>query len=260
MFATEQNALGLFGGMTLFAHSGRDAVNIVDFMPLVRKVAVEMRKPLPGNVLLEDLIQDGTVGLIRAFREHDPQKDIPFHQYATQKIRWAIQDGLRAADWAERSVRGNANKISKTSQELQVRLGRKPNYSELADALHLRVDDVAAMMGEAFGHEFVRLHDDDEHAVHDIPDSSMEPSAIVERRHAYSRAVNCLKTLSINERRAFILRVMCEMSGQQAAEEMGVSESRVSQLHKIASEKLAHCWSSPKPIVERRAHPRRPHP
>lgn len=226
-------------------------MNIVDFMPLVRKIAVELRRPLPGNVQLEDLIQDGTVGLIKAFREHNPDQDIPFHQYAAQKIRWAIQDGLRAGDWAERSVRGNANKLSKTMQELQAQLGRKPYYSEIADALHLRVDDVAAMMGEAFGHEFIRLDDEDENGVQDIPDSSMEPSAIVERRRAYSRAVNCLKVLSINERRAFILRVMCDMSGQQAAEEMGVSESRISQLHKVAAEKLANCSAISHSPVER---------
>jgi len=228
-------------------------VDIVDFMPLVRKVAVELRKPLPGNVMLEDLIQDGTVGLIKAFREHDPEQDIPFHQYAAQKIRWAIQDGLRAADWAERSVRGNANKISKTMQELQSHLGRRPQYGEIAEALHLRVDDVAAMMSEAFGHEFVRLDDDDsENPLRDIPDSTMEPSAIIERKNAYSHAMSCLNTLSVNERRAFILRVMCEMSGQQAAQEMGVSESRVSQLHKAAAEKIATCSA-----IAHRPHDRR---
>lgn len=218
-------------------------MDIVDFIPLVRKVAVEMRKPLPGNVLLEDLIQDGTIGLIKAFREHDADRDLPFHQYAAQKIRWSILDGLRAGDWAERSVRGNANKLSRTIQQLQGVLGRKPNYSEIADAMNVRTDDVSAMMGKAFGHEFIRLDDEEEGPLQEIPDSSMEPSAIVERRMAYSRAVACLKTLSVNERRAFILRVMCDMSGQQAATEMGVSESRISQLHKVAAEKLADCSS-----------------
>lgn len=216
-------------------------MDIADFMPLVRKVAVEIRKPLPGNVLLEDLIQDGAVGLIKAFREHNADKDLPFQQYVAQKIRWSILDGLRAGDWAERSVRGNANKLTRTIQQLQGALGRKPQYSEIASALHVRTDDISAMMGEAFGHEFVRLDDEDEDALQDIPDSSMEPSAIVERRMAYSRAVACLKTLSVNERRAFILRVMCEMSGQQAAAELGITESRISQLHKAATKKLADC-------------------
>lgn len=230
-------------------------MDVLDFLPLVRKVAVELRRSLPSHISLDDMIQDGTIGLIHAFREHDSESGVPFHRYAAQKIRWAIQDGLRAGDWAERSVRGNANKITKTIDELQHELGRKPRYSEIASNLHVRIDDVATMMGEAFGHEFVEIdNDEDDEDLHiDIPDSSMEPSAIVERRTAYSRAVTCLKTLSVNERRAFILRVMCEMSGQQAAAEMGVSESRISQLHKIASEKIANCCASvslkpPEPI------------
>lgn len=214
-------------------------MDIKDFMPLVRIIALKIHRPLPPNIMLDDLIQDGMIGLILAFREHDADSGIPFKTYACNKIQWAIMDGLRASDWAERAVRGRANKVARTIDQLQAQLQREPTKKEIADALGIRVDDVTAILGDAYGLDFVRIDDHVQGEKQDIPDYSQEPSAIVDRRMSHSRAVAGLKTLQPNERRAFILRAMCEMSGRQAATEMELSESRVSQLYRMASEKLA---------------------
>lgn len=216
-------------------------VDVKEFIPLVRKIAAEMIRPLPPSVMLDDLIQDGSIGLINAFREHDAASGVPFHLYAASRIRWAIQDGLRAGDWATRTVRKGANKVSRTIDQLQSSLGRRPSEGEVARVLGVRIEDVSAIISDAFGFEFVRLDDEDRQDVQDIPDYSNEPSLIVERRMAYSRAVACLKDLTVNERRALILRVMCEMSVRDAAAELNVSEGRISQLVKIAGEKIAAC-------------------
>ena len=216
-------------------------MDVRDFIPLVKKIAAEMIRPLPPSIMLDDLVQDGSIGLINAFREHDATSGVPFQTYAASRIRWAIQDGLRAGDWASRSVRKRANKVSKTIEQLQTSLGRKPTAGEVARALGVRVEDVSAIVSDAFGVEFVRLDDVDHQDMQDIPDDSSEPSAIVERRMDYSRAVACLKILTVNERRAFVLRVMCDMSVRQAAEELGVSTGRISQLAKMAGEKLSAC-------------------
>lgn len=213
-------------------------MDIKDFMPWVRIIALEIHRPLPASIMLEDLVQDGMIGLIKAFREYRANSGIPFQTFAGNKIRWAIMDGLRASDWAERSVRGRANKVARTIKKLQAMLHRAPTKIEVADALGIRVGDVTAILGEAHGLSFVQIDDDILGEAQDIPDSRMEPSAIAERRTTYSRAIAGLSTLPIKERRVFILRVMCEMSGQQAANEMGLSESRVSQLYKAATEKL----------------------
>lgn len=219
-------------------------MDVTEFMPLVKKIATEMIRPLPASVILNDLVQDGSVGLINAFREHDPAKGVPFHLYAASRIRWAIQDGLRAEDWASRSVRKGANKVSKAINQLQNSLGRRPTEGEVARALGVRIEDVSAIVGDAYGIEFVRVDDEERPGVNSIPDDSNDPSEVVDRRRAYSRAVACLKNLTVNERRAFVLRVMCEMSLRQAAEELGVSEGRISQLTKIAGEKLAACTNT----------------
>lgn len=214
-------------------------MDIKDFMPLVRVIALRIHRPLPPNIMLDDLVQDGMIGLIMAFREHRTDSAIPFKTFLYNRIQWAIMDGLRAGDWAERAVRGHANKIARTADALQAQLLRKPTRKEIADALGIRVEDVVAIMSEARGIEFVEIDDRANNDMQDIPDTSAEPSVIADRRMSCSRAVAGLKLLQPNERRAFILRGICEMSGRQAAAEMNLSESRVSQLYKAANEKLA---------------------
>lgn len=213
-------------------------MDIKDFMPLVRIIALKIHRPLPPNIMLDDLVQDGMIGLIMAFREHDADSGISFKAFVSNKIQWAIMDGLRAGDWAGRAVRGRANKVARTIDSLQAQLQRPPTRQEIADALNIRADDVTTILGDAYGIDFVEIDDRFLGEMQDIPDSSMEPSVIADRRMAHSRAVAGLKTLLPSERKAFILRAMCDMSGRQAAAEMELSESRVSQLYKTANEKL----------------------
>ena len=223
-------------------------MEIKQYIPWVRKIALKIHRPLPANIMLDDLIQDGMIGLIRAFREYDANSAIPFQTFVGNKIKWAIMDGLRAGDWCDKHIRRRANKVAKTTEKLPALLHRRPSKREIADELGVRVDDIATILGDAYGYDFVSIDEgfqgdsqdgDTRGEAHNIPDSRMEPSAIVERQEAYTRAVSYLKTLQANERTAFIMRNMLDMSGRQVATEMEVSESRVSQLYKSATEKLA---------------------
>jgi RNA polymerase sigma factor for flagellar operon FliA len=208
-------------------------------MPWVRIIAQNIHRSLPANVMLDDLVQDGMIGLIIAFRQHDSTSDVPFQSFAGNQIKWAILDGLRSGDWAEKSVRTRANKVAKVVDKLQANLLRPPTKREIANELGVRVDDVNIILGDAYGFNFVRINNDDESDTQDIPDSRMDPATIVERRESYSRAVECLKNLHSSERKVFILRNMCDMSGRETSVELGLSESRVSQLYKAATEKIA---------------------
>lgn len=203
-------------------------MDIKDFMPLVRIIALRIHRPPPPVSMLDDFVQNGMIGLILAFREHDANSRIPFKSFICSNIQRAIMDGLHAGD---RAVRGRANRLARTADDLQAKLRREPTAKEIADALGIRADDVTAMLGEAND---------------GMQDSPIPPSAVVERRTPNSRAVAGLKTLQPNERRAFILRSMCEMSGREAAIEMHLSESRVSQLYKTASAKLAGYVTRPR--------------
>lgn len=210
-----------------------------ELIPLVRMIAQKIHRPLPSSVMLNDLIQDGMIGLLTAMSEHDDSLGLPFRVYAENKIRWAILDGLRAGDWAGRSVRRRATKVAKTAAKLQAMLNREPSKQEIADELQVRVDNVASIIGDAHGYSFVRINDALDGENQDIPDSRMEPQPIVEARESYTRALAGLRTLRPSERQAIVLRTLCDMSVQQAAAEMNVSESRISQLCKKATEKLS---------------------
>lgn len=212
-------------------------MDIKDFMPLIRIIALRIHRPLPLDTMLDDLVQNGMIGLIMAFREHNAGSAIPFRPFVCNKIQRAIMDELRAEDWAERAVRCRANRVARATENLQAQLQREPTMKEIADALGIRVDDVTTILDELHGVEFV--------AMPDIPDSGAACS--MNRRVSHSRAVAGLKTLQPNERRAFILREMCEMSGRETAIEMKLSESRVSQLYKAASEKLVNYVTRPRP-------------
>ena len=217
----------------------KDPADMNDLLSLVKAIALKIHRPLPASVMLNDLIQDGMIGLMTAMSEHDDSLGIPFRVYAENKIRWAIMDGLRAGDWAGRSLRRRATKVAKTTAKLQALLNREPSKQEIADELQIHVDDVTGILGEAHGYSFVRINDAENGEMQDIPDSRMEPQPLVEFREGYSRALAGLQTLRPNERQAIVLRTLCDMSVQQAAAEMKVSESRISQLCKKASEKLA---------------------
>jgi len=214
-------------------------VDIKDFMPWVKVIAQRIFRTLPSNIMLDDLVQDGMIGLIMALREYNPDLGVSFQTFAGNKIKWAIMDGLRAADWADKHTRRRANKVAKAVEKLQATLHREPSKREMADALGVRVHDVTTILGEAYGFVFVRIDEDIRNEVLEIPDISMEPAAIVERREAYYRAISCLNSLHPSERKAIILRIMCDKTGRQSAAEMRVSESRICQLYRSATEKLA---------------------
>jgi RNA polymerase sigma factor for flagellar operon FliA len=218
-------------------------MDIKDFMPLIRIIALSIHRPLPFNTMLDDLVQNGMIGLITAFREHNADSAIPFKSFVCNKIQRAIMDELRAGDWAERAVRGRASRLARATENLQAQLQREPTMKEIADALGIRVDDVTTMLGDASGSALAGIDDHPNVGMRD------NPAPGTDRRTSRSRTVAGLKTLQPNERRAFILRAMCDMSGREASIEMKLSESRVSQLYKAASGKLADYVTRPRHVA-----------
>lgn len=214
-------------------------LDIKEFMPLVKVIAGEIHRFLPSNVMLEDLIQDGMLGLFKAYRERPVDCELPLRTYLSNQVRWAIQDGLRAADWASRSVRGGMNKINKVTLQLRHDLGKEPSKTEIAVALGLPLEDVFAILSVAQGTQFVRINDTEQEGVFDIPDLTSDPALIVERRQARTLAYDCLSKLKTMERRAYILRELCEISGSEVARELGVSEARISQLCNAVHNKIS---------------------
>ena len=159
-----------------------DAKVIEEHLPLVRHIVFQVAVHFPRHVDREELARAGALGLVEAARRYDASRGVPFDRFAAQRIRGAILDAVRAADWAPRSVRTLARKLEAAEQRLATELGRVPSLAEMADALHISVDELNRLQDRMFRSVVLALEyevsdSDEELALVDVlaDDSTKEP-------------------------------------------------------------------------------------
>lgn len=219
---------------------------IEQHLPLVKHIVFQVAIHFPRHVDRDDLARAGALGLVEAARRYDESRGVPFDRFAAQRIRGAILDAVRAADWAPRSVRTLARKLEMVEQRLASQLGRLPSSVEMAEALGLTRDELARLQDKLFRSVVLAL----EHEVNDdteddltlvdvlVDRSSVEPLEELETRelHAYLRdAVDLLP-----ERHRFVVvgYFLENKTSQDLARFLGVTESRISQLRSEALQML----------------------
>ena len=129
------------------------------FAPLVRRIACHLMARLPASVQLDDLVQNGMLGLLDAIGRFEAGMGAQFEVYAAQRVRGAMLDGLRENDWLPRSLRHNCRRIEVAIAQLEQENGRAPSEKELADALGMGLADYQKMLQDARGHQLVYLED-----------------------------------------------------------------------------------------------------
>ncbi len=213
---------------------------ILTYAPLVKFVAGRVGAGLPSHVDDEDLISYGLLGLIRAIERFDPGRDVKFETYAIPRIRGAIIDELRAMDWVPRSVRGRARDIERAIAELEGRLGRGPTDEEIAERLGLTEEELDDSLGEISRTSIVALDElwtassgGDQVALIDTIEDTQGPNpqsalAETELKEAIGEA---LARLPEREKLVVTLYYYEELTLREIGEVLGVTESRVSQLH-----------------------------
>lgn len=215
----------------------RDAM-IRQYLPLVRRLAHHMIAKLPANVELDDLIQVGMIGLSEALTRYEVAQGVQFETFATQRIRGAMLDELRESDWMSRSSRKSQKDIEKAVRRLEQKLGRSPLESEIAAELELELDDYQSLLSKVRGTQLVYLedmsHGDDEDGFlerHDTADTSADPMAMLRDQRLRSSLVTAIQSLP--EREQYIMGMYYEhdMNLKEIAAVLGVTESRVCQLH-----------------------------
>src|SRR5690349_14657350 len=122
-----------------------DAKVIEEHLPLVRHIVFQVAVHFPRHVDREELARAGALGLVEAARRYDASRGVPFDRFAAQRIRGAILDAVRAADWAPRSLRTAARSVDTTRQKLANDLGRAPSNAEVAGALGLTASQLASL-------------------------------------------------------------------------------------------------------------------
>lgn len=198
---------------------------------------------LPASVEVDDLIQAGLMALLGAVDRYDEAQGANFETFATQRIRGAMLDELRDADWASRNVRKAARRIEDAVQILQQRLGRQPSESEIAGELKLDLDAYFELLNDARGAQLVYYEDmqegDGEEFLSRFADEAMPAPFDLLAGHRFKMAlVGAIGALPEREKLLMSMYYEQELNFKEIGAVLGVSESRVCQLHTQAVARL----------------------
>ena len=214
---------------------------IEEHLPLVRHVVFQVAVHFPRHVDREELATAGALGLVEAARRYDESRGVPFDRFAAQRIRGAILDAVRAADWAPRSVRTLARKLEQVEQQLATKLGRVPNAHEKAEALGMEPDELRRLQDRMFRSVVLALEyevadDDEELTLVDVlaDDHTKEPSEELESRELHSYLRDAVHLLPERHRLVIVGYFLEGRKSQDLAQLLGVTESRISQLRSEA--------------------------
>ncbi len=214
-------------------------------VPLVRRIAHHMIAKLPPNVELDDLIQVGMIGLNDALSRYEVTQGVQFETFATQRIRGAMLDELREGDWMSRSSRKSQKEIEHALRRLEQKLGRSPIESEIAAELGMSLADYQSLLSKVRGTQLVYLEDfhhgdDDDEGFLDrhVADEGADPMSMLRDQRLKSSLVAAIQALP--EREQYIMGMYYEhdMNLKEIAAVLGVTESRVCQLHSQAIARL----------------------
>lgn len=213
-------------------------------VPLVRRIAHHMIAKLPPNVELDDLIQVGMIGLNDALSRYEVAQGVQFETFASQRIRGAMLDELREGDWMSRSSRKSQKDIEHALHRVEQRLGRSPLESEIAAELGMSLEDYQTLLSKVRGTQLVYLedfhHDDEDEGFLDrhVADEGADPMAVLRDQRLRASLVEAIKALP--EREQYIMGMYYEhdMNLKEIAAVLGVTESRVCQLHSQAIARL----------------------
>jgi RNA polymerase sigma factor for flagellar operon FliA len=213
---------------------------IVMYSPLVKYVAGRLGSGLPAHVDEGDLVSYGLLGLIGAIERYDPDRDIKFETYAIARIRGSIIDELRALDWVPRSVRSRAREIERAIGALEAKLGRAPTDEEIAARVGISVEelddaltDIARSSIAALDELWSVSNEGDQVSLLDTIEDpeSIKPAEALDETELREILGDAISRLPEREKLVITLYYYEELTLREIGEVLGVTESRVSQLH-----------------------------
>ena len=219
---------------------------VENYLPMIQCIARRISSRLPSHIQYSDLISNAVIGLMDAIQKYDPSRNNKFKTYAEFRVRGAILDALRAQDWAPRSIRDKVKRIDRVTKFLEQKLSRPPNENEMAEALEISLEEYHAMLNQTkevslvsidesslFNHtekNFVlKMLEDTDSSVHQINKKSL-----------HKIIVEAIKELPERQRIVLSLYYYEEFNLRKIGQILQVTESRVSQLHAQAIERLRY--------------------
>ena len=216
---------------------------VVAYSPLVKFIAGRMASGLPSHVDEGDLVSYGLLGLIGAIERFDLEREIKFETFAVARIKGAIIDELRSLDWVPRSVRARAREVERANAALEAEYGRAPTDEEMADKLELSVEEFHDALLQIANSSVLALDDlwtfadpDGSGGQISVLDTIQDPNALDPESEAHTaelkdRLADAIESLPERERLVIALYYYENLTLREIGEVLGVTESRVSQLH-----------------------------
>jgi len=220
----------------------RDRV-VLEHLPLVKAIAVRVHENLPVHVEVDDLVHAGVLGLFDAATKFNPEKQVAFSAYAKHRIKGAILDSLRQLDWASRDMRRRHKQVEAATRELAATLQRNPTEAEVAHKLGMEVERMRTMMLDLRNVGLIsastRGNENEDLPAPDFPTKpDSHPDSICAKEQLRSVLGVAMKTLPERYQKVVMLYYTNEMTMKEIGNILGINESRVSQIHKSALEKM----------------------
>jgi len=213
--------------------------NVAQFVPLVKRMAHHLLARLPASVQVDDLVQAGMLGLMDAAGRFEEGQGAQFETYASQRIKGAMLDELRANDWMPRGVRRAQREIEKAIGKLEHRLGHSPTEPEVAREMGLSLSEYQTLLADARGAQLIHFdnqddEDSDPFLDRHLADASGDPLEQVHDARFRQALIGAIEGLPEREKMLMGMYYQQELNFREIAAVMGVTESRICQLHSQA--------------------------
>jgi RNA polymerase sigma factor FliA len=216
---------------------------VATYAPLVKRIAHHLLGRLPNSVQLDDLIQSGMIGLLEASQKYDASKGASFETYAGIRIRGAMLDEMRRGDWAPRSVHRNSRRVAAAIRAVELRKANEASDQEIANELCVPLEEYFSMLADSAGRKVfsfddLPVDDNGDSVAFAYPETSPGPYEHVQNAAFQNRLAEAIKNLPEREQLGLSLYYDDELNLKEIGEVLGVSESRVSQIHTQATLRL----------------------
>jgi RNA polymerase sigma factor FliA len=208
---------------------------VKEHLALVKRIAYHLASRLPSSVQVDDLIQAGLIGLMEAASHYDPTQGASFETYAGIRVRGAMLDEIRRYDWAPRSVHRKARAVAKAMREIEQTRGRDADDAEVASALGIGLDEYHQILQDASTCKLFSIDGEEGEAIGDtLSDDRPGPQEALEEEDFRQQMTSAISGLPERERLVLSLYYDEELNLREIGQVLGVSESRVCQIHSQA--------------------------
>jgi len=221
---------------------------IIEHLPLVTAIAAHVQRSLPVHTELDDLVHAGTMGLVDAATKYQDDKEVAFPAYAKHRIKGAILDSLRQLDAASRDLRKRHKQMEAVTRDLTAKLQRTPSQSEIASAMGLSATRWQSLMVDfrnlGLAAVQARATDREEQPMNDAPaPPAHRPDEVFARAEMRAKLSSAMQTLPERYQQVVQMYYERDLSMKEIGGILGVNESRISQIHKCALQKMQSALS-----------------